>query len=400
MHIVAINPPQPELFDADAYPALGLLYLLGVLERAGHTTGYVRADEASGPIPGADAYLVTATTALTAAARAVLVRLRVEQPEAQLVVGGVDPTITPDPWLRYADVVVTGEAEKAIAGIVEHRARGIVRAGTLIDVDEDRALDWAPIPPRRHIRADMTGVVSSGRRGIPSTTVCTSRGCPYSCTFCTRIEMTKKVRYHSVGRIVEEFGVLWDQGFRFLRVVDDMFALWERRVVEIGTALGRDRRPFRWLAITRADKLTVRMAEAMAGGGCQEVHFGVETGSERLMRAVKKAERPDDVARGTAIARAAGLKVKWFLIADLPTETREDIEATKALVLRCRPDKTTVSVFTPIPGSELFQRCINDLPGDGFFYREREPELKRWVREEYIPTLDHDEVTANMRGVA
>lgn len=400
MRIALINPPQPELFDADAYPALGLLYLAGVLEAAGHDVVYVRADEAAYDLPEADAYLVTATTALRPAALDVLARARAAQPRARLVVGGVDPTIDPKPWLGAADAVVRGEAERAIVDVVEGRRSGVVEAGTLTDErgSEDRALDWAPIPPRRLIRPDRSGVVASGRRGVAATTVSTSRGCPYSCTFCTRIDMTKKVRYHSVERVREEFAYLYDSGFTFLRVVDDMFALWERRVVELCQSLAADRRPFHWLAITRADKLTQPMAEAMRAGGCQEVHFGVETGSARLMREVRKAENPEDVVRGTAIAKAAGLMVKWFLIADLPTETAEDIEATKALVLRCRPDKTTVSEFTPIPGSELFQRCINDLPGRGYFYSDHEPELKRWVREEYLPTLGHDQATANMRN--
>jgi len=386
MLVNLINPPQPELFDADSYPSLGLLYLAGVLEAAGHEYRYIRSDEAlSRDIPCADAHLVTATTATRREALGLGAWLAEHRPELR-VIGGVDPTIEPHHYAGSFDAVVRGEAERVITDVVDGQRVGIVEAGILKDHAHtalDRALDFAPIPPREQVRADMSGTVASGREGVPATTVCTSRGCPYSCAFCSRIAMTKTVRYHSVERVAAEFSYLWGLGFRFLRVVDDMFALWEPRVLDLCKALIRKRDFFRWLCITRADRLTEKMAAAMSEAGCEEVCFGVETGSAALMRAMKKAETPEDIARGTRIAKAAGIQVKMFLIAGLPGETADDVEQTKRFLLETRPDKWTVSDFTPLPGSELWQPCYNDAPGRGYFYRDQEPELKRWLRADY-----------------
>ena len=382
MKINLINPPQEELYDPSAYPHLGLLYLGAVLKRAGHKPHYIDLS-ATGEhkVPKADYHLITVTTPMYTSAMKVIGGI---DDGGKIVVGGIHPTICPDDFTSV-DYVVRGEAEKSIVDIVEGRV-----AERIVNCEIVRDLDTLPFPAREimpieHLR-HLGGVHGDAYRGDgASTTIISSRGCPFHCTFCCKIQQTEFVRYRSALNVKEEVVECQEKyDIHHFRFVDDIFTLNKKRVYELCDAL----KPLDvyWLTITRADVVDQRMLDKMYGAGCREVALGIESGSQRMLNLMGKRETTQQYLKSIEMIKKAGLKVKCFFMYNFPGETEKDLELTKKFILKAKPDKWTLSRFSPLPGSYIwnhpkeFNLKINKNYDEYWFYPEDGNMLKEFLK--------------------
>ena len=319
--------------------------------------------------PESDWYGISCVSATLNATKEIVSKIN-----GKTVVGGVHPTVLPEETKNKIkpDVVMTGEAEYLLRDLITGKVKPepIMKAGLIQD------LDSLPFPARhlfdRKDVVDYTGIHGQ-EKGVPATTVITSRGCPYVCAFCCRDHpMFTTYRYRNSENVRGELQTLKEEyGIEHVRFVDDEFTLNKERtsvLMDNISDLG-----LTWVCITRADTLDVPLLKKMRNAGCTEVHIGVETGSSSLLRAMNKKTTPLVLLKGVKMIKEAGIRVKTYLMMNFPRETEEDRQFTIDWMKKARPDKFTLSVFTPLPGSATSKYLEQD--GDGWFYKDEDEDF-------------------------
>lgn len=353
---VLIQTPCFELADDRLEPPLGLLYLATWLNHHGHRASIVDlssvpATEWANRIPAADVYGFSTYTTTYARTKEVLAVARTVNPDAWTVAGGPHASALPDAVARDFDTVVVGEGEAALLHLTERLAAGR-RPPAVLPGRPIEDLDTIPPPDFSLVDINSYRRVVDGR---PSLSVLSGRGCPYACVFCNSTIMGPghRVRYRSAEHVAHEVrGLQRTWGVQAIRFQDDTFTLNTPRLRRLTDLLAED--PISYRCFGRVDRCRPETAELLARGGCRHLSFGVESGSAEILRRMNKGQTPDDIRRGIAAAKAAGLVTRVFLIVGFPGETWATIDQTVELMLECRPDEFAVYPLIPYPGTALW----------------------------------------------
>lgn len=376
-----INPPALELYDPNAYPQLGLLYLGGALRRAGFHCRFVDlADKETYTVPDADYHLISVLHATYKSALGVRNSIQ----DGMVVVGGAQATIDPIQTYEdfHPDALVTGEADTEIANVLSNGARGIIGGGVIKNLDSlafpDR--DLVPIEKLRNVSGvNMDRYTGDGA----TTTMISSRGCPFRCNFCCKVPQNEYFRWRSPRNIVDEMFELREKyDINQVRFYDDCFTVNPKRVYDFCSLLKG--KGFYWSCMTRADAIPDRMAREMYSSGCRDVQIGIESGSQKILNDMNKKTNVETNKKAIETIKNAGMKARIFLMELYPTETAEDTELTKKFVTDTQPDGVTLSSFLPLPGSSLYEKYRNDprYSGRTYYNLERDSDLKTWIKSE------------------
>lgn len=301
-------------------------------------------------------------------------RVRDAIPGARLICGGTHPVSlvpemiraggVPDFWLggeydgslpELVELLSGGESPMTVAGLV---AAGSGVPAALAGVED---LDRLPQPLWEQL---PMSVYSDPVCGLPSPSAQTwlSRGCPFGCTFCVWPQVVygnRRYRTRSIDRALDEVQSMIDRyGCESFYFDDDTTNLGEERMEALARAIrerGLDRYP--WAMMARADCMTPRMIDALAGAGMYSVKYGVESAVPQLCDACDK--KTDWRRFNDAIARtqAAGVKVHLTFTLGIPGETEETIRQTLEFAMRIAPETAQFSICTPFPGTEFYETC-------------------------------------------
>ena len=301
--------------------------------------------------------------------------MKEQLPEATTVAGGPHISALPERSLdefRAFDIAVLGEGEVTLLEVCERRSEsakpkldGILgiayRNGSETIVEPRRPLirdlDTMPQPARHLLDLELykggttPGVGDSASN---STVLFTSRGCAEDCTFCaSKITFSRKLRFRSAEHVLAEVKECKERhGFDHFTIDDDTFTLNKKRLYEIldgFSSLGVS-----WDCDTRVNAVDEKMLVRMKAAGCKKVAFGVESGSERVRRLIKKRTTQEEIVTAFDAAKRVGLVTQaFFIIGSHPTETLEEVKMTLKLARRIAPDFIVVNVVTPFPGTEL-----------------------------------------------
>ncbi|MBN1296510.1 radical SAM protein [bacterium] len=295
-----------------------------------------------------------------------------------VVVGGIHPSVLPDDMVRDTsiDVIVRGEGEitchelleawpdgdlDAIRGLTFQRDDQIVHTPDRPLLDD---LDSLPFPARHLVNYEGYHQIPDAVFAEPLREILTSRGCPFQCIFCSaRLLSGYKYRYHSPERVLDEVDLLVKQyGARQIAVLDDNFVVDRQRTIDICEGLMKRgyHKKVVWTTAARADQVDYDLMKLMKQAGFQLVSFGVETGSPRLLKMIRKGETMEQIARAVEEAHRARLKVRGTLILGLPEETLEESLATIRWAKDLRLDFAKFSLATPYPGTVLYDIAIKN----------------------------------------
>lgn len=291
-----------------------------------------------------------------------------------VVLGGPDARYNAADYLRHGvDLLVVGEGEETMAALAALSPADLGDPSVLAgiaglayrDGDGEPAftaarahlpkLDDLPVPARHRIDLSPYFDAWRGAHGQTSLNVSTQRGCPYSCSWCSRAVYGKSYRRRSPDKVVAELAELTrlygpDQ-FWF---VDDVFTVNHRWLADFADALDAAGLRIRYECITRADRMNEQVVALLARTGCVRVWIGAESGSQRILDAM---HRQVTVAAATTMIRqasAAGIETGTFLMLGYPGEEEADILDTVTYLKRARPDRFTVTLAYPIKGTELY----------------------------------------------
>jgi len=375
-------------------PPLGLMYIAAVLEKAGHAVQIYDSDpeyQASmiREIKDFNPDLIGLSFLTVGYQRALhlMQNLKKELPNKIFCSGGVHTTVKPKETLEEfgVDFIVVGEGEDTIveacrklgskeglAGVkgVMYRDNGAIIDNGRRDMIQD--LDTIPFPARHLI--DMKpylkppGIIR-GYATKNQTTIVTSRGCPFKCIYCGSHNIFgRKTRRRSVKNVVDEVEHL----YKNYDIKGIYYEELKRRNLNI-----------KWGCQSRVDQTDMALMKLMKESGLVQLDFGVESGSEKILRVLGK---------GGAGDRTAQIKYSFKLCQDLdirtlatfiignPEETREDIEQSFQVAKDINADYTAFYFLTPYPGTDIYDMAIKNgwldpnLPFSEI-WAHRQPEL-------------------------
>ena len=365
------------------HPPLGLLYLSSHLKRKGIRVGVFDStfrtigdfaetlERERPPIVGIAVNLMTKRNALEMIA---LARRR----GAKVVIGGPDPPHHAESYLGAgADIVVVGEGERTLEELVTGMASppvdlsaidGIVyrTAGGAIVRTHPRALlanlDDQPYPDRDAI--DLPHYLNAWRErhGVGTVSLITARGCPYTCTWCSRSVFGESHRRRSIVNVADEVEAIVER-YRPERLwyADDVFAIHKTWTVEYARELERRRIRMPFECISRAERIDDDVAAALASLGCFRVWIGSESGSQRVLDAMRRKVSVDQVRETAARLRRHGIEVGMFIMLGYDGERMEDLQATVDHLKHTAPDVFLTTVSYPIKGTPYYDQVADRL---------------------------------------
>ncbi len=294
-----------------------------------------------------------------------------------IVISGSDATDHPDLYLRRgAAAVILGEGEITIADLADRLlgGGGIADVPGIAYLDDVcgvrrtsarpsiKSLDELPFPAWDLVDVARYREIWYGRHGYLSMNIATTRGCPYHCNWCAKPIYGQRYATRSPKAVVEEMSWL-KRRFEpdHLWIVDDVFGLKPGWVEEFAALVNERhaRIPFRCLM--RADQVNPGVAKALASAGCRMLWMGAESGSQKVLDAMEKGLRVDDIRNANRLLTAEGIDVGVFLQFGYPGETWTDIEATLQLAREIEPADIGVSVSYPLPGTQFYERVRQEL---------------------------------------
>lgn len=198
--------------------------------------------------------------------------------------------------------------------------------------------------------------------GFFSLNMVSSRGCPFKCNWCAK--PIYGTSYHArAARAVAEEMLFLKREYKpdHIWFADDIFALSTRWTREFADAVENldARIPFKMQS--RCDLMTRDTVSALQRAGCHEVWMGAESGSQRILDAMEKDIRVEEIYAARENLARHGIKAGFFLQFGYRGETWEDIEATVRMVRETRPDDVGVSVSYPLPGTKFYQLVSSEM---------------------------------------
>jgi len=293
------------------------------------------------------------------AARIVASLLKERRPETRVVVGGPHVTVSGGKVLEECpaiDYAVVGEGEFAMRDLVDGvapetvpglvwRRDGKVVSGLPAAPIED--LDALPFPDRAHFHPP-------GAR-YNTHFVLTSRGCPNCCTFCASPRIwNHRVHFRSIDSVVAELQALKDSGQRFVQFQDDTFTYRKERLLGLMDEMVKRELGLSWICDTRLTCIDAEILEAMKRAGCARVKVGIESGSPRILKAIRKGITPELALEKTALIKSVGLGLGVYFMIGFPGETNEDARQTIELAKRIGADYYSLSIVAPYLGTEIY----------------------------------------------
>lgn len=278
--------------------------------------------------------------------------------------------------LPQADFGIQGEAEISLPLLAEalesgslsedpsipgllYRKGPHVRANPpcfVADLDELGMPSWRLMPPSTYPKQSFGLFV----KRFPTAPILTTRGCPFHCTYCAGFRVTgRRLRKRSVDAVLEELALLKkDYHIRDFTIVDDNFTLDRSFAMSLCEALIQRRLDLSWSCPNgiRLDTLDSELVATMERAGCYSVSVGIESGSDRVLRLMKKHLTVAQIRESVRLLRSSsGIKITGFFMLGFPGEERVDIEKTLELALSLPLDRAAFSIFSPLPGTEVAQ---------------------------------------------
>jgi len=313
---------------------------------------------------------ITVRTPTLGSALAVARLAREIRPEAVIVAGGPHATIIGDAMLDHPpiDVVAVGEAETTLVELVETLDRG----GSPEDVpglifrEGRRALRTRP----RHPLEDLDGLPHPHRFASevldefdrhPVSAfghILATRGCPHACGFCSSPTLYgRKVRARSPDDVIFEVSSLQGMGVNHVHFEDDTFGIDEKHLCGLSSLLASKCRGITWSCETHVNRISPESLVAMKQGGCTAIQLGIESGDDRVLSRIGKGFTYERAHRASLAIKAAGLRLEAFFMVGCPEETVESLAATRRAIEQSPADKIIYSIFTPYPGTPMFDSC-------------------------------------------
>ena len=186
--------------------------------------------------------------------------------------------------------------------------------------------------------------------------IVTSRGCPGQCTFCDNSVFGRKYRWHSPRYIINMIKILKQRyNIKEIQFKDDNLLVNKITLKELCEIMIKEKLNITWNCGGRVDMVNPEILKIMKEAGCWQIWYGLESGSDKVLKCMKKNITVEQIKYAVKITKDAGISPGGFFMVGNPNETEEDIKMTLKLLLELPLDEFHMSHLTPFPGSELYR---------------------------------------------
>jgi len=398
MKILLINPPrfnivkwtanewELDLTDISSFPPLGLMYIASYIKR--HTNYEVRIIDAVADKLSYEKLIdivseyrpdVTGISSFTYTFYDTLKTARLVKrlfPLSHITIGGPHTSLFPEETMTHKefDSLVIGDGEVVFKEMLECIDKGrsfdLVSGdvlyrynGELIHVKGKRYLkdlDSLPFPAIDLV--DYKKYYSPFGQETTMATICTSRGCPFQCTYCQVPD--KQFRVRSIQNVIDEMLFYYDMGIRFYYFFDDMFNITPQRVIDISEGILKSKMAGKisWLFRGRVDNITEQMIKIAKQGGCRQILFGVEDYTNEGLKMIKKKITIEQAFEAVKLTKKYGIQTSTNWIMGLPNhKTVKDLYDLVDTAIKIDSDYAQFSILQLLPGCEMY----NDATTEG-----------------------------------
>ena len=307
-------------------------------------------------------------------------RLKERLPDAAMVAGGAHPTVWPE-WtlenMPQLDYAMQGECDRSIVSLAEmlsgkrseQEVPGLVyrTEGRIAKNDRDYIDNLNDLPQtdrsfldRYYSKGLYWNMAARGKMDM----MITSRGCPYDCSFCFKVE--KKYRFRSAEHLIEEFEDLKRRGVRSIHIQDDAFTANKKRCLEIADYLTKSGYGFKLKVRSRVNSIDEELLMKLKEAGVIQIIYGFESGSQKMLDSMNKRTTVEMNVEAIRLTRKAGIGCYGEIMIGMPGETKETIDETISFLLKTKPVVGFIPVLYPLPSTKVYEDAKNNgtLHGD------------------------------------
>ncbi len=290
-----------------------------------------------------------------------------------VILCGADVTDHYEKYLEQgADYCILGEGEETLGELLDQVSAGkdagdVIGQASRFTLHPSRRpdiknVDALPFPAWDLVDIQKYKNIWYEKHGYFSMNMVTTRGCPYHCNWCAKPIWGQRYNSRSPENVAAEMKWLKEKyAPDHIWFADDIFGLkpnWVERFAEL--LIENDAvTPFKCLK--RADLVTEKTAAALSKSGCKIVWVGAESGSQKILDAMDKGDKVEDIYRAAELLHANGIQIGFFLQFGYPGENWDDVQLTLKMVRDCMPDDIGISVSYPLPGTKFYERVKLDL---------------------------------------
>ena len=279
--------------------------------------------------------------------------------------------------IPYIDYCINGEGEKTfpeLTNAIQHNDYNSLpqisnlvyrKDGSIIQTQREFIYDLDNLePPAWNLmKPDSYPSLAHGffNKAFPIGALFATRGCPFKCTYCaSRVNMGKKLRKRSPENIVDEIEMLVKKfGVKEIHFEDDNFTLKKSFAMQVCELILKRNLKFHWACPNgvRLDTLDKELLQLMEKSGCYSMALGIESGSEKILKSVKKGVTPEKMLEKIKlIRRVTNIRLHGFFIFGFPGETIDDLRQTEDFIMNTPLHRMVVGMFKPLPGTALFEQ--------------------------------------------
>ena len=417
MKFLFIYPPSEEYhFAGDKgvsvgafVPPLGILYLSKILEEQGHSVEVLDYNsqkldkkELQTKLNSADVCGMTIISARYDPAISLSQYIKKHKPTIPLLVGGPHCTIVPQQSLQNfnADICAIGDAEQTINLLTEYLSGqrklssipGICykdgdKIKTTNSIKHDGNLDKIPFPSRHLVEKYEYGFFSGRKLAIGKTTsILTTRGCPFRCRFCAIKTISPKYFERSVENVCSEIQEIASQGYQTLQIVDDNFLANRKRAEKIMDYIINEKFGFEiWIAGARADSANRQLYKKMKQAGVVFISFGLESGNQDVLDFYNKKITLNQIRKAIDLSIEMDFYISGSFILGAPIETKKHIRNTIEFAKSLNMDFIRFLSLGYLLGSPLWIDAVNEgkiKPDEYVVLADKRRGLSNFTKEE------------------
>ena len=393
------------------YPPLGILYISSYLEANGFANDVY--DSTFSNLTSLKTYIEETKPGIIGIYTNLMTKLNVLKiiqflksdtslQNIKIILGGPEVRNHKEKFLAYgADIIVFGEGEDTMLDLVKawssgvepnlHNMQGIAfkdKEGIIIMPDRVliRDINQLAFPNRKKINLQLYFDAWKQKHGFSMVNVNTMRGCPYSCKWCSRAVYGGSYRRRSAALVVDEIQWL-QQNYQFDMIwfVDDVFTINHKWLNEFAAEIEKRKVAVSYEIITRSDRVNEEVLQLLKQSGCFRVWIGAESGSQKVIDAMDRRVKVEQVRETIKMVKAYGMEAGTFIMLGYPGEEEADIKETLHHLKYSNPDYYTITVAYPIKGTPLYSEVENifteELPWESS--TDRDIDFKRRYKRSY-----------------
>ncbi len=382
MKLLLLSPcPQINTMSSTQYPPLGLLYIGSYVKDIVDSLQILDANVLQLSVEDTikriknfepDILGVSINVATAKSAKCIIERVKKQLPGVKTIAGGPHPTISPEEWLKYFDIVIVGEGEVPFRSIIKqfNAERNVEVECQGVCLHNGKAthachpdIDMLPFPAYDCLIPNLQ-YYSKRARVIKTymAPILTSRGCPYTCTFCDKSVHGINFRPRSAESVINEIKWLRKKyGVHQLDILDDNFTFDKERahkildgIIDIG------RFKINCQNGIRADKIDNELVIKMKKAGVFRVGIGIESGNSEILKRLNKHLDLDDVSNAIQMFRKQRITTQGYFIIGLPFESIDDIQDTINYAIKVNPTFANFANYFPIMGTPIYKELKNN----------------------------------------